>query len=115
MRRRQSRTTRRADSANAFALGGEQPPGLAPRMVPSGQSTIAAICRLALSVRGTREARAGRFAARLGAVSNVAIIFLAVIVAAAALRDYAFAPPPVVESPSGAQLALPDVGWNERP
>jgi thioredoxin-related protein len=55
-----------------------------------------------------------RFAARLEVVSNVAIIVLAVIVVAIALRNYVFTPRASVELPQGTQLALPDVRWNER-
>jgi thioredoxin-related protein len=54
-----------------------------------------------------------RFAARLEVVSNVAIIVLAVIVAAIALRNYVFTPRASVELPQGTQLALPDVRWGQ--
>lgn len=56
-----------------------------------------------------------RIAARLEVVSNVAIIVLAVIVAAVALRNYVFTPRANLELPQGTKLVLPDVRWSERP
>ncbi len=56
-----------------------------------------------------------RFTARLEVVSNVAIIVLAVIVAAVALRNHVFPPQAIAELPQGTKLALPDVQWSERP
>jgi len=57
----------------------------------------------------------GRFAARLEVVSNVAIIVLAAIVAAVALRNYVFTPRLTMAPPQGTRLELPGVQWNERP